>query len=325
MTLDRLLDGRLKIRHLVLVTAIAEHGSIVRAAEHLHITQPVVTRALRDVETLLGVILFTRSSRGVTPTIYGEAFIGDARAVLARLRHADRHLALLTQAELGTVTVGTHLAGSNLLLPRAIASLKAEHPNVTVVVQEATPDVMQTALLGGDVDLTVGRLTPTPDAGRLHQERLYLEPIRLVARVQHPVHREPSPTLPELMGYPWIVPVHQTALRAELEQLFFTEGVELPINRVECTSILTLRHLLVSTDVIAALPMLIANDDDKLAILPTPLPTIRRSVGVTLPVDQPPTPAAAALLEHLRLEAKRLQAVLDDDHGTAPVTPQRPD
>lgn len=181
MVTDRLLDGRVKIRHLVLVTAIADEGTLVRAAESLHITQPVVTRGLREVEEVLGVPLFERLPRGVRPTQYGHSFIERARSVLAELRAAGEEVRLLQSGQLGTVTVGTHLAGSNLLLPRAIAALKAEHPRLTVVVREGTPDTLQQLLLAGDLDLTVGRLSPTVPV-RLEQERLHQEPIRLVAR-----------------------------------------------------------------------------------------------------------------------------------------------
>ncbi|MET4156759.1 LysR substrate-binding domain-containing protein [Agromyces sp. PvR057] len=308
MSTDRILDGRLKIRHLVLVTAIADEGTLVRAAESLHITQPVVTRGLREVEDLLGVQLFERLPRGVVPTQYGRPFIERARSVLAELRIAGEEVRLLQSGQLGTVTVGTHLAGSNLLLPRAIAGLKAEHPRLTVVVREGTPDTLQQLLLAGDLDLTVGRLSPTVPV-RLEQERLHQEPIRLVARAGHPVHTGTRTSLADLIAYPWIFPVAQTALRAELEAVFFHEGLPLPADRVECTSMLTLRNLLVSTDVIAALPMFIAVDDGELRILPTPLSSIRRSVGVTMPKDRAPSAAAAALLVHLREEGALLAAL----------------
>ncbi|MFK4730762.1 LysR substrate-binding domain-containing protein [Agromyces mediolanus] len=321
MVTDRLLDGRLKIRHLVLVTAIADEGTLVRAAESLHITQPVVTRGLREVEEVLGAPLFERLPRGVAPTPYGQAFIERARSVLAELRAAGEEVRLLRSGQLGTVTVGTHLAGSNLLLPRAIAGLKAEHPKLTVVVREGTPDALQQWLLAGDLDLTVGRLSPTVPV-RLEQERLHQEPIRLVARAGHPVHGGiRAGSLAELIAYPWIFPVAQTALRAELEAVFFQEGLPLPADRVECTSMLTLRNLLVSTDVIAALPMFIAVDDRELRILPTPLSSIRRSVGVTMPKDRAPSPAAAALLVHLREEGAKL-AELEEEFARSEARPQ---
>ncbi|MFC5993625.1 LysR substrate-binding domain-containing protein [Pseudonocardia hispaniensis] len=305
MSDDRLLEGRLKLRHLTLVISIADRRSIVGAAEALHITQPVVTRGLREVEDILGVSLFDRGPRGVTPTLFGESFLEHARAVIAQLRQAGRQIDLLTNADLGTVTVGTHLAGANLLLPRAIAALKEEHPKLTVVVREATPDILQAALLAGECDLVVGRLTAKAPAS-LVQQMLYREPVRLVARRGHPVHALKSPSLKQLADYPWIFPVEQTTLRGELEAFFAQEGIAIPANRIECTSILTLRELLVSTDFLAALPMLIATQDDKLELINTQLTSIRRSVGVTRPANRPLSPGAKALLGHLRHQAAGL-------------------
>lgn len=294
-----LLDGRLKLRHLVLAVTIADQGSVIRAAEHLHVTQPVVTRGLQELEQVLKVELFERQPRGMTLTVFGEVFLNHARAVLAHLRQAEQHVSELADATIGTVTVGTHLAGSNLLLPRAIASLKAARPHVTVVVREATPDLLVAAMMVGDVDLIVGRLTADQPLAGLRQLELYDEPIRLVTRPGHPAQQLTAPRLATLMSYPWILPVQQTALRRELEEVFRRQGVALPDNRIECTSLLTLRTLIVETDVIAALPMLIADADPQLAVLSTPLEQITRTVGVTLPAELRPSPSTEVLLRHL--------------------------
>lgn len=303
----RLLDGRLKLRHLTIVATIADQGSVVGAARTLHVTQPVVTRALHEVEEILEVELFDRLPRGVTPTIFGVAFLGHARAVLAQLRDAANHIDLLSRAEIGSVQVGTHLAGSNLLLPTAIARLKEQHPQLTVIVREATPDLLENAMVMGDLDLVVGRLAAESPA-RLRQERLLMEPICLVARHDHPVHEGAPPSLSALTEYPWIIPVEQTALRAELEFAFLREGASMPGNRVECTSMLTLRHLLLTTNSVAALPLFVSRTDDKLKVIDTPLRDIRRSVGVTTPADRALTPAAEALLANLRLSAKEIDS-----------------
>lgn len=306
-----LLDGRLKLRHLMLAVVIADQGSVIRAAEHLHVTQPVVTRALRDLEQILGVELFERGPRGVTPTPLGEVFLEHARAVIARLRHVEHHVRELADATVGTVTVGTHLAGSNLLLPRAIARLKAARPHVTVVVRDATPDVLVSGLLAGDIDLTVGRLTNRqPD--RLRQVVLYQEPIALVCRAGHPAQLDQSPRLEDLLRYPWIIPGERTALRRELAELFRRHRLALPENRVECTSPLTVRTLLLETDAIAALPYLIADNDPQVRILPTALERVTRTVGVTLPAEQPPSPVTALLLRQLHAAAAAIQDTLGD-------------
>ncbi|MGA1700404.1 MAG: LysR substrate-binding domain-containing protein [Candidatus Nanopelagicales bacterium] len=330
---ERLLDGRLKLRHLVLATTIADAGSLARAAEQLHITQPVVTRGLQDLEAVLGVPLFERSAQGAVPTIYGTAFIEHARGVIAQIRQAGRALGDLAAADAGTVTVGTHLAGSNVLLPLAIARLKAAHPGVTVIVRESTPDVLQSQLLLGDVDLTVGRLTPADPL--IEQVQLYVEPIVLVVRADHPVLADRGgsadapgrpdrggsadspglsgrgPSFATLAALPWIVPVAGTALRRELEQLFAAQGVAWPSDRVECTSALTLRRLILDGDCVAALPELVALHDDDLAIV-TPadvdLGRLTRPVGVSTVRDRWQPPAVTAFLEDLATVAGELRA-----------------
>lgn len=303
-----LLNGRLKLRHLVLVVAVAEHGSVLRAAEHLHLAQPAATRSLREVEGILGVELFTRGPRGVTPTLFGDAFTEHARAVLAELRRAGERITGLADGEVGTVTIGTLLAGSNVLLPRAIAALKAERPGITVIVQEATFDAQVPRLLDGEIDLILGRLNPIDDLRGLRQITLYGEPVRLVARRGHPARSRPGLGLADLLDYPWVLPLERTALRSELEQVFRAEGLVLPGNLVECTSVLTVRTLIRDTDMIAALPELVGRTDADIAPLPVPLETVRRQVGVTLPAHRAPTPSARIMLDHLRREAAALTA-----------------
>ncbi|ASQ93182.1 LysR substrate-binding domain-containing protein [Streptomyces sp. 11-1-2] len=307
---DDLLKGRLKLRHLVMLTAIDDQGSLMRAAEQLHVTQPVLTRGLRELESLLGVELFERGPRGMTPTPHGRAFLDHARTVVAELRQAGRHMTELSAGTAGTVTIGTHLAGTNVLLPRAIAALKAERPRLTVVVREATPDLLTQDLLAGRLDFTLGRLVPTEES-RLRQHTLYQEPIRLVTGVGHPVLSRGAPALEDLLDYPWVVPVTQTALRHELEDALWRRGLSLPENRVECTSILTLRTLLRETHMVAALPQLVAQQDDQLALLPTALEMVGQTVGVTVPVGRVPTSTAQFALRHLRTAAARIRESLD--------------
>ncbi|MFI6520710.1 LysR substrate-binding domain-containing protein [Spirillospora sp. NPDC050679] len=303
-----LLNGRLKLRHLVLVVAIADQGSVLRAAEHLHLAQPAVTRSLREVEHILGVELFTRGPRGVTPTLFGEAFVEHARAVLAELRRAGERITGLADADVGTVTIGTLLAGSNVLLPRAIATLKRDRPGITVIVQEATFDAQVPRLLDGEIDLILGRLNPIQELRGLRQITLYSEPVRLVARRDHPARACAGLTLADLQDYPWVLPLERTALRHELEQVFRAEGLTLPSNLVECTSILTVRTLVRDTDMIAALPDLVARTDEEIAPLPVALEPVRRQVGVTLPDQRSLTPSARLMLDHLRHRATELMA-----------------
>ncbi|WP_064443028.1 LysR substrate-binding domain-containing protein [Rhodococcus sp. YH3-3] len=305
MDMPKLLDGRLKLRHLLLVDALSRQGSVVGAAAALHITQPVATRSLHDIESILGVSLFDRGPRGITPTIFGEAFTTHARAVIAQLTEAGRHVVELADANRGTVIVGTHLAGSNVLLPGAIARLKVHHPLLTVVVREGTPEQLLTDLEAGRIDLIVGRLTsPTDDTAT--RRNLYAESVELVTRVDHPLAHREDVQLEELRGFPWILPGVETVLRRELEEFFARNGLPLPENRVEATSFLTVRQLLVETDMIAVLPSLIPRDDARLTTLSITLDPIGHSVGITSPATRTSSPSAQALIATLESFATEL-------------------
>ncbi|WP_182358645.1 LysR substrate-binding domain-containing protein [Tomitella gaofuii] len=306
MDLPKLLDGRLKIRHLVLIDALTRQGSVIGAASELHITQPVATRSLRDIETILGVELYERGPRGVTPTIFGSAFTDHARAVLAQLRQAGRHVVELADADRGTVVVGTHLAGSNVLLPQAIARLKSRRPLLTVVLREGAPDALMVDLEAGRIDLIVGRLT-APSTSSIVRAPLYEEQVEVFAGAHHPLVGADALTLHDLHGYPWILPGIETALRAELEQAFARSGVPLPENRVEATSFLAVRQLLHDTDTVAVLPSLIGHSDARLSVLPVALSTIGHSVGLTLVAGRPLGPSALVLVDDLRAVAAGLR------------------
>ncbi|WP_424216916.1 LysR substrate-binding domain-containing protein (plasmid) [Streptomyces sp. BI20] len=313
-----LLDGRLKFRHLTLLVAIVHHGGVGRAAESLHLTQPAATRTLRELEAVADLPLFVREPRGMRPTVYGEALAEHARAVLTEMRRAAEHLEGLRSGHDGTVTVGTLLAGANVLLPRAVAALKAERPRLTVVVREGTPDVLHPALQAGELDVIVGRVGPAPEADdRLHQRVLYRERIRLAVRAGHPLLDAGGLTLAETLDHPWILPVEQTALRRELGALLADRGLTPPVNRVECTSILTMRALLLQTDMVALLPELVLREDDRLRALPVDLPSVGRTVGTTESAGRTRTPALQALVDHLTRAAGRLRETLD----TPPPTP----
>jgi DNA-binding transcriptional LysR family regulator len=308
----RLLDGRLKLRHLTLVCALVDQGTMLRAAEQLHVTQPVLTRSLRELEDMLGAKLFDRGPRGVTPTPVGTAFVGHARAVLAQIGQAGVDVDDLVHARSGRVRVGTHLAGASLLLPKAIAQLKRYRPGVTVEVREATPDVLAHELLAGDLDLMVSRLQPATMDPRLRSERLYREPVALVTRPGHPATRLQRLELADLLAYPWVLPVTQTDLRHQLEDMLAAAGLPLPADRVECTSMMITRYLLVESDAIGVLPQLIAEHDDSLAVLALPLPDLRHPVGLVRVAERWVSPAVEALVRELRTVGAEIAALPED-------------
>ncbi|MGB6603146.1 MAG: LysR substrate-binding domain-containing protein [Steroidobacteraceae bacterium] len=310
--LERWIARRFRLRHIELVAEVYDCGSILKASRRLNLAQPTVTKALQDIETTLGVALFTRNNRGLEPTPYGEIFARHAKIVLAQLRHAAEELESLRAGYSGKVTVGTLLAASAGILPDAIAMLKKERAEVAISVMVGTYDILVPKLLVGDLDMVLGRL---PEQGRsraLVYEEFYAEPICLVVRPGHPLSRKRRLGLRDLVNEAWLLPLPETSLRRQVDRAFLEASAPSPRNVIESVSILTNRVLLRKSDCIGVLPYHVALDDVEhglLSILPVKLKSIESPVGAILRAPGSLPPAASALLDCLRVAARAVPSV----------------
>jgi DNA-binding transcriptional LysR family regulator len=179
-------------------------------------------------------------------------------------------------------------------------------------VIDGTYDVLLPSLVVGDIDMVLGRL---PEAGRqsgLIYEELYAEPICLVVRKDHPLVKQISLTLADLVDQPWVFPVQESSLRRQIEKMFNDEKLSLPKNAIASMSVLTNRVLLRKSDCIAILPYHVALDDVEqglLSILPVKLNVLQTPVGAILRAPGELPPAAQALLDHVRTVGRELNAV----------------
>lgn len=296
---NRLLTG-IKLKQLRLLVAVSEQGSILRAAATLNVAQPAATKMVRNLEQVLGVSLFTRSSRGVEPTLFGEVVIRHAKLVLAQLRHASDELSSLTQGASGRVVVGTLLAATPHLLPRAIAAVKRERPGISISVVEGTNDKLRPMLRAGDLDLVIGRLPEYRERAGLTHEILYEEPVSIVVRRGHPLAERSAVKLADLQSQEWILPPPETSLRRQLEQGFRAVGLELPALSIESVSILANFALLRETDMVAALPFDVAGSQADLVRLPIDVDIGYGAVGITRRRDAELTPAPQYFLSMIR-------------------------
>ncbi len=162
--------------------------------------------------------------------------------------------------------------------------------------------------------MIIGRITEPRPAGTMSHP-LYREGIQLVGRSHHPLSERHHLSLEDVIDFPWILPGDDTDLRAELERFFAHHGFGLPDNRVETTSYLTVRQLLLSADFLAALPQFAAKEEG-MTLLPLHFDTIGDSVGVTTASDRTLGPAARAMLSSFRAIARELTALHDSsDEG----------
>lgn len=300
----------LRFRQLHALMVLQEVGSIVRGAERLYLTQPALTKMLRDIEVMVGQKLFLRTNRGVIATPAGEVLCSHARRLLAGLRDTAEDLHAVSGGLSGRIVVGAMLTAASILVPATIRRLKSTLPEVTVVVREGTNDRHLPALLVGEVDMVVGRVPESSYPGQLSQEPLFGERARVFIRDGHPLWAVKGITLAGLVGEPWILPPTETALRRQIDNSFLALGVSAPTDRVETVSLLTARALLMQSNRIAVLPHHVLDLERRAGLvrfLPIDLPATNSQVGVILRRDVVLRPAASAFLDCLRLEAKRLQ------------------
>lgn len=299
---DRVLS-RLKLKQLRLLIAIAHRSSILHAARDLNISQSSATKLLQDLEHDFDAPLFERTNRGVVPTVFGEALVRRSKLVMAQISHAAQELDDIHQGAGGRIQVGTLLAASAILLPRAIAMLHQQRPNVSVTIREGTNDVLMPALRDGDLDLVVGRLPEFRHRSDLVQERLVDEMVCIVAGPDHRLASRPEVAFADLAEYDWILPPHGTTLRRQIEQEFSDRNLPEPNCAVESLSFLTNRSLLISTDLIGALPFHVVEDEiknGKLAILGCEMKRTAGPIGVSYRHAGAMSPAAGNFLNLLR-------------------------
>jgi LysR family transcriptional regulator for metE and metH len=177
----------IEIRHLEMIAAITETRSVARAAESLHLSQPALSHALRNLEDRIGVRLFERA-RKMTPTEAGLELNERGKQVLAVVRDAEARLRQHKSGSAGVVRIATECYTCYHWLPVALKRLRTAMPSASVrIVGEATPRALQ-ALLNGELDLAV--LHFKPSNRRLVVEKLFTDEQVLVVGPDHPLAKK---------------------------------------------------------------------------------------------------------------------------------------
>ncbi len=299
---DSNVAARVRTQHLLLADALATHGSMLRAAGALNMSQPACSKLLHQLELLTGGSLFTRHVRGMAPTAEGEAFVRHARAALREIRQAGEAVAALRAGMSGTIRLGTEATSATGLVPRAIALLQRRTPGVVVAVELAFSERLVRGVLDRSLDVAIARLGSRADEAALRHESLPPAPHVLAAGVGHDLIGGRSPGWPRLLEQSWVLPPEGNVMKASLALFLRQRGLDLPRRVVETAALPVTVALLQEGAFIAPLPR---------AIVP-PVGTYAglRRLPVTLPLDLPhaaivtrretPSPVLAALLDCLR-------------------------
>jgi len=314
--LDRVFRSNLKLRHLQLVVALDEFRHLGRTAEFLTVSQPAVSRMLSEVEAMLGLTLFERSSRGTEPTLAGEPVVRFARSVLAQYERTRDEIDAAASGAVGKVRVGAMAVTVPVLLTQAVERLKSQSPRATVLVEEGDLTHLLPKLRLGELDFFVGRLEPGYAAPDLSTETLYDEPMVAVGARNSAIAKKRAPTWADIAALPCVMPPPWASLRVKLEQQFHQHGVPLSADLMETSSYLTALMFVGQRGAVGFLAQFAAQHFERLGlcrILNIPLNVAVPPVGVmTLRETQLPV-SSRQLLGCLREVAQSLKGAVPAD------------
>jgi LysR family pca operon transcriptional activator len=312
----RHLDQRLRLPLLRAANAMEAQRSLLKASAVLGISQPALTKNLRELEDIVQQRLFDRHARGVRPTEAGLLLVASARRILAELHRLDEQLDQLGAAGRGTVAVGALPVASAGMLPGVLIRLKSAHPGVKVRLQQGRMEDLLPHLASGELDLIVGRLYEPAAPDGFVREALWQEPISVLARADHPIFAGPA-TVERLGAYELVLPTVSQRVAAEIETLLDLLGLGSP-TLVRSSSYGFIREMLLQTDVISVMPRLMMVGDllrGTLRVVTLPVAAPDRPAGLILPRDRPLPPAGRALVDCLRAYVAEIA-----ESAVAPIT-----
>ncbi len=197
----------LSVRRMQALHALATHGSIAAAADALSLTASAVSQHLTALELETGIALLERGPRSVRLTAAGEALVHHTEEVLARLAAAETEIRAIAGLKAGVLRLGCFTTAGAALLPAAVASFRAVHPEVALTLTEGEPDATLSALTRGDLDLTLvyeydfANPAPQPYVKRVS---VLADEILVVLPADHPLRDEPRVPVSALAGETWI-------------------------------------------------------------------------------------------------------------------------
>ncbi len=242
----------MRLQQLKLILAIAEHGSLRASAQVLHVTQPALTKSLRQLEDEIGAPLVIRTPHGVRLAPAGEILAARAGTALRELEQARADIDWQVRHERARLAVGLSPVAGILLAPGAVARFCARVSGVRLRIVDAVFPRAQALIRSGEIDLAIGPLPAGEQGSDLVAQPLFESANVVVARASHP--RVAARHLAELAAARWVLvgPLGGPGDPAGLG--WGAAGVKPPEVRLECESFSTLLAMMSSDDLLATVP-----------------------------------------------------------------------
>ena len=291
--------------------AVVQHGNFSVAARARQMSQPSIHRSARELERVLGVPLFEKTSFGITPTRAAEELARRARLAFAEIEQARAEIHALSGGESGRTVIGAMPLARSYLLPAALLEFTQEHAQHGVAIIEGTYEHLLAGLRSGESEVLIGALRDPAPAPDVLQEHLFDDPLAIIVRAEHPLARRRRFTAANLRNFQWIAPRASSPLRAHFNALLASTGIEMPSPPLECNSLAAARAFLLESDrmmLLSAHQIHYEMRAGELVALPHPAGKVVRPIGLTLRRNWHPTNTQQRLLEILRRSARAAAA-----------------
>lgn len=302
MEKNGLFSQRIRLRHLHTFVAVAQQGTLGRAAETLNLSQPALSKTLNELEQLTGTRLFERGRLGAQLTLVGEQFLTHAVKVLDALNSAGQALNRKEGLNNDIVRIGALPTAALGILPTVIGQFHKQQKDITLQVATMNNTMLLAGLKSGEIDIGIGRMSDPELMSGLHYELLFLESLKLVVRPGHPLLQE-TVTLSRVMEWPVVVSPKGTVPRQNAEALLQSQGCKMPAGCIETLSASLSRQLTVDFDYVWFVPSGAVKDDLRRGVL-TALPIATQGagepIGILTRVDAILTPGTQTLLSAIR-------------------------
>ncbi|WP_219558305.1 LysR substrate-binding domain-containing protein [Klebsiella michiganensis] len=302
MQKNGLFSQRIRLRHLHTFVAVAQQGTLGRAAETLNLSQPALSKTLNELEQLTGTRLFERGRLGAQLTLVGEQFLTHAVKVLDALNTAGQALNRKEGLNSDIVRIGALPTAALGILPSVIGQFHQQQKDITLQVATMNNTMLLAGLKSGEIDIGIGRMSDPELMSGLNYELLFLESLKLVVRPGHPLLQE-TVTLSRVMEWPVVVSPKGTLPRQNAETLLQSQGCKIPSGCIETLSASLSRQLTVDYDYVWFVPSGAVKDDlhrGLLAALPVPTQGAGEPIGILTRVDATLTAGTQTLLSAIR-------------------------
>ncbi|MBP8294524.1 MAG: LysR family transcriptional regulator [Burkholderiales bacterium] len=289
--------------------AVATDGSISAAAQRLAITQPALSKSINQLEARLGVQLFERLPRGVALTAFGQTLLPHARRIEAECHFAEVEMRAFRSGRSGRLRVGAGPFFGVALLPRAVARLQAQYPELTVELEVGVNELTHPRLFDGKLDLVFCGL-PDPESVPpfIARHAFFEMQSRIVAGGGHPLLAKKRIAPGDLAPYPWAIYQQDREMVSHLFAALRDLGAAPPRITTEFTSLTALIQILKAGPYLSCVADALVKAEPGLGLRIVPhLGAVRRFAGGGMVHRSLENYApAVALLEAVRGEAARL-------------------